>query len=156
MKVKLQKIIDVLYEVNDDNALYLDTEAGEIVHVYDGGVQGGGEGVEDLTPDEIDESERFIFLPSSFDLNNWQIMQNFICSLDGARLKDWLSSVIHRRSGALRNFMMENVLRMNGTISRILHIVISQQKGVKGTLLNGQSENIIPEIRIIFSEIAQC
>lgn len=38
MKVKLQKIIDVLYEVNDDNALYLDTEAGEIVHVYDGGV----------------------------------------------------------------------------------------------------------------------
>ena len=53
-------------------------------------------------------------------------MQNFICSLDGARLKDWLSSVIHRKSWAFRNFMMENVLRMNGTISRILHIVISQ------------------------------
>ena len=48
MKVELQKIIDALYEVNDDNALYLDTEAGEIVHVYDGGVYGGGEGVEDM------------------------------------------------------------------------------------------------------------
>ena len=53
-------------------------------------------------------------------------MQNLICNLDGARLKDWLSSVIHRKSWVFRNFMMENVLRMNGTISRILHIGISQ------------------------------
>ena len=103
MKVKLQKIIDALYEVNDDNALYLDTEAGEIVLVYDGGVYGGGDGVEDMTPDEIDDSERFIFLPSSFDLNNWQIMQNFIWSLDDARLQDRLNGAIHR-SGAFRNF----------------------------------------------------
>ena len=51
MKVKLQKIIDALYEVNDDNALYLDTEAGEIVLVYDGGVYGGGE------CDEADNAE---------------------------------------------------------------------------------------------------
>ena len=101
MKVKLQKIIDALYEVNDDNVLYLDTEAGEIVLVYDGGVYGGGDGVEDMTPDEIDESERFIFLPSSFDLNNWQIMQNFIWSLDDARLQDRLNGAIHR-SGAFR------------------------------------------------------
>ena len=65
MKVKLQKIIDALYDVNDDNVLYLDTEAGETVLVYDGGVYSGGDGVEDMTPDEVDESERFIFLPSS-------------------------------------------------------------------------------------------
>ena len=68
MKVKLQKIIDALYDVNDDNVLYLDTEAGETVLVYDGGVYSGGDGVEDMTPDEVDESERFIFLPSSFDI----------------------------------------------------------------------------------------
>lgn len=103
MKVKLQKIIDALYDVNDDNALYLDTEAGETVLVYDGGVYGGGDGVEDMTPDEVDESERFIFLPSSFDINNWQIMQDFIWTLEDTRLQDRLNDAIHR-SGAFRNF----------------------------------------------------
>lgn len=103
MKVKLQKIIDALYDVNDDNALYLDTEAGETVLVYDGGVYGGGDDVEDMTPDEVDESERFIFLPSSFDINNWQMMQDFIWTLEDTRLQDRLNDAIHR-SGAFRNF----------------------------------------------------
>ena len=103
MKVKLQKIIDALYDVNDDNVLYLDTEAGETVLVYDGGVYSGGDGVEDMTPDEVDESERFIFLPSSFDINNWQIMQDFIWTLEDTRLQDRLNDAIHR-SGAFRNF----------------------------------------------------
>ena len=130
MKVELQKIIDALYEVNDDNGLYLDTEAGETVLIYDGGVYGGGDGVEDMTPDEVEESERFIFLPSPFDINNSLMMQD--CRTDST--VQFTEAGLSEISGML---LMKKVLLMSGTSSVMHHIAISQQSGAKRTLSNG-------------------
>lgn len=50
---------------------------------------------------------------------------------------------------------MKKVLRMSGRSSVMQHIAISQQSGAKIMELTGWSENIIPEIRIIFSFFAK-
>ena len=99
MIVKLQTIVDALYDTDDENVLYLDKEVGETVLIQDGIVYGA----EDVSPDEVEDGGRFIALPSSFDINNWMIMQKFIWNLDDEALRNRLNDAIHR-SGAFSRF----------------------------------------------------
>ena len=55
------------------------------------------------SPDEVEDGGRFIALPSSFDINNWMIMQKFIWNLDDEALRNRLNDAIHR-SGAFSRF----------------------------------------------------
>lgn len=96
--VCIEDVVEALDWESDDWMSFYNIVTGEIVAVspeYD-----------DLTKDEreeIYEGEDYIGLPSSFDINGWQIMQNFIYTLPDGEASAVLMNSIHRR-GAFRNF----------------------------------------------------
>ena len=95
--VNLSKIIDGLEMVSNDIDCYYNPERDEII------TSNIGE-KENLTVDEIDEVLcDSIILPTSYEINEYQMMEDFIDTVDNNEIKEELYRVIQGR-GAFRRF----------------------------------------------------
>ena len=100
MKVKLGVILDAIEMADDNYTYFLDIETGESVFLADELITGlDNEGLED----EIEENlERYLRLPTKFEIHEYHIMEEFIWTLKGERA-DKLDCAIRGR-GAFRRF----------------------------------------------------
>ncbi|WP_127848986.1 UPF0158 family protein [Lacticaseibacillus hulanensis] len=96
MRVKLSEIIDAIEMTNDETHFYLNTQTGEIEAVLDFDVNNFGE--------QVDENfDRYLALPTENDIDDHQIMADFVATLPAGVQQTQLASVIQRRS-AFRHF----------------------------------------------------
>jgi hypothetical protein len=112
-KVSLQDIVAAMELSNEEWVSYLDPETGEVVTVTDEDrrlvEEGDVEGLPDWQQEtvakarEVLESERFLQLPTPFDIHEWAIMERFAYSRSTPTERDELVSAIHG-SGAFRKF----------------------------------------------------
>ena len=98
MKVKLTDIIDAIEMMDQYTEYFLDKETGEIVWVSDMAMT---QKEQEEIYDRLDE-HGFYRLPTSFDIRDYDIMEDFVDMLSGAT-HDRLSSAIQGR-GAFRRF----------------------------------------------------
>ncbi len=95
--VTLSKIIEGLEMVNDIDDCYYNPEKDELF------LSNIGE-YEELTEDEIDELfEKSIILPTQYEINEYQIMVDFIDTIDNLEIKNNLQRLIQGK-GAFRRF----------------------------------------------------
>lgn len=95
--VTLSKIIEGLEMVNDIDDCYYNPKKDEIF------LSNIGE-YDDLTEDEIDELfEKSIILPTQYEINEYQIMVDFIEIIDNSEIKNNLQRLIQGK-GAFRRF----------------------------------------------------
>ncbi len=115
MPVKIGDIVDALEMQFDESGTYLDKETGEVITIS---FQVIGMAEEGESPDALPDwrqpefktaqlmhetPDRYLELPSKFDVNEWQIMEEFASSVEDEALRDELLSAIHGR-GAFRYF----------------------------------------------------
>ena len=98
MKVKLQDIIDAIEMIGQESECFLDQETGEIVWVSD---------MIMTTTEQEDAYDRldkhgFYRLPTSFDIHEYDIMEDFIDTLIGKEQNRLLSAI--KGNGAFRHF----------------------------------------------------
>lgn len=100
MKVKLGVILDAIEMADDNYTYFLDLETGDSVFLADELITGlDNEELED----EIEENlERYLRLPTKFEIHEYHIMEEFIWTLKGERA-DKLDCAIRGR-GAFRRF----------------------------------------------------
>ena len=100
MKIKLHVILDAIEMADDNYTYFLDLETGESVFLADELITGlDNERLED----EIDENpERYLRLPTKFEIHEYHIMEEFIWTLNGERA-DKLECAIRGRD-AFRRF----------------------------------------------------
>ncbi len=118
--VQLKKILEALEFQLDDYSSYLDLDSGEVETLPDelvGAAEEAGEDAEappeDLLIDYSGEdweaarrvalSDRFVLLPTKFDVHEWSIMQDFANAQDDQRIRDELLHALHG-AGAFRHF----------------------------------------------------
>lgn len=95
--VELEKIIEGLEMVDDKIDCYYNPEANEIF------LSNIGE-FEDLNEDEIDDLfMKSIMLPTQYEINEYQMMENFIETIEDDNIKDTLNRLIQGK-GAFRRF----------------------------------------------------
>lgn len=95
--VTLSKIIEGLEMVNDITDCYYNPNKDEIF------LSDIGE-YENLTEDEIDELfEKSIILPTQYEINEYQIMADFIEIIENEKIKEKLKNIIQGK-GAFRRF----------------------------------------------------
>ena len=97
MKVKLTEVIDALDFTNDEIEYYYNTDNGEIFMSNIGDC-------EDLNEDELDELfEKSIMLPTRYDINGYEMMEDFAETIEDTRLQNQLYISLNG-SGAFRRF----------------------------------------------------
>ena len=120
--VRLRDIVDGLEQQSDESVSFLNLDTGGVETVSLALLDEAEEGEEagDL-PDwqeaewelvkKIVSSERFVQLPTKFDVHEWAIMESFSCSVRSDRIRSELVDAIHG-GGAFRNF--KSTIRRNG------------------------------------------
>jgi hypothetical protein len=113
--VSLRAIIEAISFQPEGTAAYLDPDSGEIVEVSEDELRlaEDGEGAaaeaaqwqQEMFEDarRVLESDRFLQLPTPFDIHEWAIMQRFADGWPIARQREALLDAIHGR-GAFRRF----------------------------------------------------
>lgn len=114
--VRLSDVVDALEMQFDEQASFLDRETGRVETVSIDLLREAEECADDEAPDlpawqkpeweiarQIAFNRRFEKLPTSFDVHEWAIMQDFSHSVESVGIRDELLSEIHR-AGAFRNF----------------------------------------------------
>lgn len=97
MKVKLSEVIDALDFTNDEIEYYYNPDTEEIFMSNIGDF-------EDLNEDELDELfEKSIMLPTRYDINEYEMMENFAETINDTRLQNQLYISLNGR-GAFRRF----------------------------------------------------
>jgi hypothetical protein len=113
--VQLRDIIDALEMQFEESVPYLDLDTGQVVTVSEDlrskAEEDGDE--EPHLPDwqrdewevakQVVSTERFIPLPTKFDVHEWEIMQNFSRSVGSDGIREDLLRAIHG-AGAFRTF----------------------------------------------------
>lgn len=102
MKIPLKDIVEILEITNDLNRGYYNKNDHTLNVIFD-------EFNNDLEFE--DEPEHLIFLPTQYDLNEYDMMEDFILNITDNETRDTLFSAINGR-GAFRNFK-DSILRFN-------------------------------------------
>ncbi len=102
MKVKLQLIVQALHLADNNWQGYFDTKTNDTVWV------GGDPAVSGISAEDTaalieSDEDRFLELPSKWDINEYSIIQDFIADLPEGDAKADLTRAI-RGSGAFRRF----------------------------------------------------
>ena len=99
MKVKLEDVLEALEFANDETQYYYDVKNEKIIMVYDGMVDGvkNPELIEEL------EFEDYISLPENFEINEYQMIEEFILNLPAGNSQKVLAHAIQGK-GAFRRF----------------------------------------------------
>jgi hypothetical protein len=119
--VRLNDIIDALEMQFDESFSFLDLDTGEVETISRDLLRKAEELGDDEEPDlpawqkkeweiarRIVSTGRFEALPTKFEVNEWEIMQDFSCSVESGRIREDLLDALHG-AGAFRNF--KNTLR---------------------------------------------
>ena len=94
MKIKLSEVIDALEFTNNEIEYYYNPDKEEIF-IGD---------FEDLNEDELDELfEKSIMLPTRYDINEYEMMEDFTETIDDTRLQNQLYISLNG-TGAFRRF----------------------------------------------------
>ncbi len=97
MRAKLSEVIDALEFTNDEIEYYYNLDNGEIF------MSNIGE-FENLNEDELDELfEKSIMLPTRYDINEYEMMEDFAETIKDTRLQNQLYISLNG-SGAFRRF----------------------------------------------------
>ena len=97
MRAKLSEVIDALEFTNDEIEYYYNLDNGEIF------MSNIGE-FENLNEDELDELfEKSIMLPTRYDINEYEMMEDFTETIEDTRLQNQLYISLNG-SGAFRRF----------------------------------------------------
>ena len=97
MKVKLSKVVDAMNSVNDETEYYYNPDKEEIFMSNIGDY-------ENLNEDELDELfEKSIMLPTRYDINEYEMMEDFVETIEDIRLQNQLYTSLNG-SGAFRRF----------------------------------------------------
>ena len=97
MKVKLTEVIDALDFTNDEIEYYYNPDNGEIFMSNIGKF-------ENLNEDELDELfEKSIMLPTRYDINEYEMMVDFVETIEDTILQNQLYISLNG-SGAFRRF----------------------------------------------------
>jgi len=98
--VRLEDVVDHLDMLDEATHVYLDRDTHTFVTILDPAVYG-----EDVTEDQPDpedlDPERFVALPSRFDIHEWAILRDFCGGVDDRDLRPRLLRALHGR-GAFR------------------------------------------------------
>lgn len=99
MKVKLEEVVEALDLANDETQFLYDVKNEKIIMVYDGLVDGI------KNPELIEEIEfgEYISLPENFEINEYQMMEEFILKLPRGNSQRVLAHAIQGK-GAFRRF----------------------------------------------------
>lgn len=104
MKVKLNDVMDALDFVNNETQYFYSIKTEEILMVWDGMVNG------EIDPDLIEEIEEnfeeYIVLPGKYEIDEYNMMEEFIDNLPEGRKQDELYDAIRGR-GAFQRFKDE-------------------------------------------------
>lgn len=98
MKVKLSEIIDAIEMTDQESEYFIDKVTGELVWISDFAMTSEEK---ETACDQLDE-HGFYRLPTSFDIREYDIMEDFVYSLSGPAMEK-LSRAISGR-GAFRRF----------------------------------------------------
>lgn len=99
----LAEIVANLYNTSFTYTNYIDKSNGNAVMVLEGEVLGDS----DVTNEDIEYDEkRFIPLPTGRDIDSYDIMKQFISTVDDGRIREKLNNAIHQK-GAYRKFKDE-------------------------------------------------
>lgn len=93
MKVKFSAVMDAIELASDDIRYYYNVDTQEVISVA-------------LYDDDNDiemQHDHYISLPSKYDINDYQIMEDFIQNLPDEQQSNQLAYAIHGR-GAFRSF----------------------------------------------------
>lgn len=97
MKVKLSEVIDALDFTNDEIEYYYNPDTEEIFMSNIGDFK-------DLNEDELDELfEKSIMLPTRYDINEYEMMEDFTETIDDTKLQNQLYISLNG-SSAFRRF----------------------------------------------------
>ncbi|MGM0125132.1 hypothetical protein IGI37_002530 [Enterococcus sp. AZ194] len=98
--IKLDVVLVAMEMSSTETTFFLDLDTGESICLSDNFFDAFDS---EITADEIDENPaRFLPLPTQFEINEYNIMEEFIWSLDGI-IADKLAQTIQGR-GAFRRF----------------------------------------------------
>ncbi len=123
MTVRLDDIVEALEMLVDESPSYLDLDTGQVVSVSEdllNEAEEPGDEEPDLPDWQKDEweiakrivsTDRFLELPTSFDVHEWEIMQEFSLSVESEGIREDLLRAIHG-AGAFRNF--KDTVRRHG------------------------------------------
>jgi len=113
--VKLKKIVETLELANDIFSSYLDKKTGEITSIP-GDAYSVSQGEDAIMADVeihasdvefakkvVEDEQRYVALPSQFDIHEWEIMRDFSISREDEDVSQALMNAIHG-SGAFRYF----------------------------------------------------
>jgi hypothetical protein len=112
--VPIREIVDALEMQFDEQPAYLDRDSGEVHVVQSDLLRNAEEGEEPSSlPEwqkpiweiakEVVATDRFVPLPSKFDVDEWAIMEEFSLSVEQESVRDELLRAIHGK-GAFRYF----------------------------------------------------
>ena len=99
LRVKLQEIVEAIDLPNRDWQSYVNRETGAIVTVTDDMVIGPDE---ELNREDIEDSDEYLPLPTSFEIDEWSIMKKFAGGCPDPLGSDLLDALSGR--GAFRMF----------------------------------------------------
>ena len=101
--IKLKDLAEQFDMVPEPQCFWFDRQTEEVIFINT------------MDPDKEDkkllkavekDSERYVELPSQFEMHEWQVMADFVDKIDDDGLHDRFASAIHGR-GAFRNFERE-------------------------------------------------
>lgn len=100
MKVKLSEVIEAVENAGDNMTYYYNKYTQTVFFV----MEDSDEFYDDSEPDDIEEHEdRYIRLPSKYEVDDYHIMEEFILNLDDEQQQNQLEDAIRGR-GAFRYF----------------------------------------------------
>jgi hypothetical protein len=115
-RVRLRDIVEALQMQFDESSSYLNLDTGAVETVSNDLLSQAEESREEAHPDlpkweleaweiakQIVSSDRFIALPTKFDVHEWAIMEEFSWSVPSDSVRDELLDAIHG-TGAFRHF----------------------------------------------------
>jgi len=124
--VLLKDIVDELEMLSDENPSFLDLETGEVFTISGDDLRAADDDEEEESDDtdrpqwqvealqlarQIRSSDKFLPLPTKFDVHEWAIMEAFANSLASVKLQQELLNAI-RGAGAFR--MFKYIVRQHG------------------------------------------
>jgi hypothetical protein len=98
--INLKDLAEQFEMVPEPQCFWFDRQTEEVIFIN---TMDPEEEDEELLNAVEEDSERYIALPSQFEIHEWQMMADFVDEIDDDSLQDRFSFAIHGR-GAFRNF----------------------------------------------------
>ena len=99
--IRLEQVLDAIETADDAITYFYDTQTGETVFLADPGIM--GEADEELEDFIESSGNRFLRLPTKYDIHEYSIMANFVETLPPGSAREELIHAIRGR-GAFRRF----------------------------------------------------